>query len=500
MTGGSATTEVAQDPWPTTQNLRAQVRETHTGVVVLVGDRAYKAKKPITTDFLDFSTPDCREHACEREVSLNRRLAPDSYFGVAHLSDPEGGTPEPVVVMRRYPDDVRLTSLIKNGEPVHQHLCIIAETLARFHRAATRGPIIDAQGSIDAVQARSQQNLIELQHHSVEILPAGSVGEVARLASRFVSGRAALFAQRITDHRIIDGHGDLLADDIFCMPGGPVLLDCLEFDDHLRYVDGVDDASFLAMDLEFLGRRDLGGFLLDEYSRRANDPAPRSLTDFYVAYRAAVRAKVDCIRVSQGRRDAAADARRHVDVAMEHLRAGAVRLIVIGGGPGTGKTTLSRALAQEIGAQVISSDDVRRKLQDDGVINGWAGELNVGLYTPANVAAVYHEMLRRADQLLAGGTSVILDATWRDSHQRQRARKLADETSSTIVELTCSISLQEAADRIQRRQASCSDATPVIAAALTDRGTDSDGSHQIDTSRPVAESVEQAQQICRLAT
>ena len=98
----------------------------------------------MTTDFLDFSTPDRRERACEREVALNRRLAPDSYLGVAHFTDPGGGPAEPVIVMRRYADSTRLASLVKSGDPVHDHLAAIAETLARFHGEAARGPAIDA--------------------------------------------------------------------------------------------------------------------------------------------------------------------------------------------------------------------------------------------------------------------------------------------------------------------------------------------------------------------
>src|SRR5277367_5744536 len=88
------------------------VHETHTGMVVLVGDRAYKAKKPVCTDFLDFRTLEQREHACFREVRLNSRLSPDSYLGVAHLTDPTGRPAEPIVVMRRYRDDDRLTSIV----------------------------------------------------------------------------------------------------------------------------------------------------------------------------------------------------------------------------------------------------------------------------------------------------------------------------------------------------------------------------------------------------
>ena len=86
------------------------------------------------------------------------------------------------------------------------------------------------------------------------------------------------------------------------------------------------------MDLEFLGRNDLGGLFLDEYGRLAGDSAPLALKDFYIAYRAAVRAKVDCIRVAQGHPDARADARRHIDIALDHLRAADVRVILVGGG------------------------------------------------------------------------------------------------------------------------------------------------------------------------
>ena len=257
--------------------------------------------------------------------------------------------------------------------------------------------------------------------------------------------------------------------------------------------------AFLAMDLEFLGRKDLGDHFLDEYSRRAEDPAPRSLKDFYIAYRAVVRAKVDCVRFEQGHRDAAADARRHVDIAREHLRAGTVRLIVVGGGPGTGKTTLSRALAEQLGAHVLSTDQVRRELQQAGVITGSAGDLDAGLYSPENVTAVYDEVLRRAQLLLGSGSTVILDGTWRDARQRERARELADETSTPIVEFTCSVPLREASARIQGRTESASDATPEIAAAMAERSGGPFDGHPIDTSRPLADSVAEAQQICCLA-
>ena len=478
-------------------DLAAQVRETHTGIVVLLGDRAYKAKKPIATDFLDFTATTQREAACEREVTLNRRLAPGSYLGVAHFVGPGGEVPEPVIVMRRYDDSTRLASMIKNGHAVDGHLKDIAETLARFHRGAARSAEIDAHGTVEAVSARSEQNLVELERYS--IVSDDAVCELQRLTAQFTSGRAALFAQRIADRRIVDGHADLLADDIFCTSSELAILDCLEFDDNLRFVDGIDDAAFLAMDLEFLGGEDLANFFFDEYSRQSDDPAPQSLKHFYIAYRAAVRAKVDCVRVTQGHAEAVIDAQRHLDIALKHLRAATIKLVIVSGGPGTGKTTLSKALAEETGARVISTDDVRRRMTEAGIIVGSAGGLNTGLYSPENVASVYDEVLRQARESLTGGQSVVLDGTWRDAHQRQRARLLGDETGSPMVELTCSLPLVDASARIRSRRETTSDATPEIAEALAEQARGPLAGHPIDTSRSLADSVAEAQQICCLA-
>lgn len=477
-------------------SLPPQVHETHTGIVVLIGDRAYKAKKPVRTDFLDFSTPERRERACRHELALNSRLAPDSYLGIAHLRGPDGGPDEPVIVMRRYPDSTRLAGLVSSGDPVEDCLNRVAEVLAGFHAGAERGPAIDACGTVEAVTARWQQNFSELRRFEPTVLPPEPMREADQLATRFLSGRKALFAERIAERRMVDGHADLLADDIFCLPSGPVLLDCLDFDDELRYLDGIDDAAFLAMDLEFHRRKDLADRFLAAYRERAADPAPTALQHFYIAYRAVVRAKTDCLRFTQGRRDATEDALRHLDIATEHLRAGTVRLVLVGGGPGTGKTTVARQLAERVAAHVISTDDVRRQLHRSGSITGEPGTLHAGLYSAENVARVYDAVLQRARQRLARGESVILDGTWGDAQHRRRARELATATSSSMTELVCVAPQHTAADRIETRTASTSDATPQIAAALSGRDQWAEA-HRLDTSRPLEATVAEAEELCR---
>ena len=480
------------------------VRETHTGVVVLAGDRAYKAKKPVLTGFLDFRTPEQRERACLREVELNSRLSPDSYLGVAHLTDPTGGPSEPVVVMRRYHDDDRLASTVARGpdESVHVVLDTIAAVLARFHDNAERSQVINAQGKVGAVNRRFRENLSELNHYASTSLAGAffaSLARIQRLADDFALGRASLFQRRIEDGCIVDGHGDLLADDVFSVDGEPALLDCLEFDDKLRYVDRIDDAAFLAMDLEFLGRKDLGDYFLERYAAHSGDTAPSSLRNFYIAYRAVVRAKVDCVRLSQGKTQAAQDVAQHLATALRHLESGSVRLALLGGNPGTGKSTVARALAEKVGAQVISTDDVRRDLRESGVITGESGILNEGLYRHNNVRTVYEVALRRASVLLGNGQSVIVDGTWRNPQTRAHAHRIAAETFSALVEVRCLAAEDMAAHRITKRPLGNSDVTPEIAAALAVQQGGWDTAYPVDTSRSLEHSVQAAHDAWRRA-
>ena len=476
------------------------VHETHTGVVVLIGDRALKVKKPVLTDFLDFRTVEQRERVCRREVELNSRLSPSSYFGVAYLTDPAGGPAEPIVVMRRYRDDDRLASIVTRGpdQAVRDVLDTIAGVLARFHQHAERSRVINAQAKPGAVDGRWRENLLELNCYagrSNSGVSYETLSRIQRLAAEFTSGRASLFRRRIEEGCIIDGHADLLADDIFCTDGEPALLDCLEFDDKLRYVDRIDDAAFLAMDLEFLGRKDLGDYFLARYAEYSADTAPSSLRDFYIAYRAVVRAKVDCVRLSQGNLDAADDAARHLAIATHHLEHGSVRLALVGGNPGTGKSTIARALAERVGAQVISTDEIRRELRESDVITGKSGALDAGLYSANNVRTVYDVALGRARQLLGKGQSVIVDGTWRDPHVRAHAHHVATETLSALVELRCVATNDTAAERITTRRRGNSDVTPEIAAALASWNTGWDTAYSVDTSRSLEASVQAAQDV-----
>src|SRR5208282_3092447 len=261
----------------------AAVAETHSAVVFFAGDRAYKLKKPVALGFLDFTSPQARAAACQREAELNRRFAPGVYLGVAEIRGPDGRICDHLVVMRRMPAGRRLSALVTARAPVDGGLRQVARVLAAWHAAAPRSPQIAAQGSHDALWARWQANIGQARESCGHLLEAAGLDEIERLAGRFTAGRAPLFQERIRAGRVVDGHGDLLADDIFCLDDGVRILDCLEFDDRLRWLDGLDDACFLAMDLERLGAPGLARRFTRWYADYSGDPAPASLRHHYVA-------------------------------------------------------------------------------------------------------------------------------------------------------------------------------------------------------------------------
>ena len=478
----------------------AELAETHTAIVFLVGDRAYKLKKPVSLGFLDFSRPETRAVVCQREVELNRRFAPDVYLGVATITDWKGKPCDSLVVMRRMPADRRLATLVTRGENVERPVRQVARLMARFHGQAPASPEMASVGTRNAVQAHWEDSFEQMRPFVGPVLDPTTTASVESLARRYLAGRDALFQARIASGRIRDGHGDLLADDIFCLDDGPRILDCLEFDDRLRWGDVLSDVAFLAMDLERLGAPDLAERFLGWYREFSGETYPRSLADHYIAYRAHVRSKVACLRYAQGDHAADAEADRLLAQANRHLRQGRIVLTLVGGLPGTGKSTLATGISDALGWTVLRSDEVRKDL--GGLAHGTHvhESFRRGLYRPELTTATYQALLERARIALELGESVILDATFSDKAWQEAAGKLAQDTFSEFVELRCRLGCAEAAARLAARppdMAYGSDATPEVAAAMAVSIDPWPSAISVDTSGTPAQSLTHAlQAVC----
>ena len=276
---------------------RVDALETHMSWVFLTERHAYKIKKPVRYDFLDFSTLALRKQDCEEEVRLNRRLAADVYLGTVPLVRDAGGTVrvggegeiiEWLVKMRRLPAERMLDHMIRQGTVRETDIRNLAATLARFYQGCPRVALSGAEYRAEFAQTL-EVNLRELSVPDYD-LPLGRIEAVHAAQARFLSRQSSLFEARAQAGMIVEGHGDLRPEHI-CFEPNPVIIDCLEFNRRLRIVDPADELAYLAMECERLGAPHIGDQLFHAYETITHDrPAPL-LATFYKSFRACLRAR-----------------------------------------------------------------------------------------------------------------------------------------------------------------------------------------------------------------
>ena len=214
-----------------------------------------------------------------------------------------------------------------------------------------------------------------------------------------------------------------------------------------------------------------------------------------MAYRAHIRAKVELLRHRQGQPDAAARARRYHRLALEHAVRSRLRLVIVGGGPGTGKTTLARELGQRSGWLVLDADELRKDLA--GVAHGTHVDdaPGHGMYDPAVTDRTYRQLVANAGAALEAGESVILDASWSRADHRALAVEAAQTHGASLIELECCLPPEEAKRRVIRRreaEATPSDARPEIVDYLASRRDPWPSAVTVDTTGPAADAIARA--------
>jgi aminoglycoside phosphotransferase family enzyme/predicted kinase len=459
---------------------RVEWVQTHLSHVFLTAARVYKFRKPVDLGFVDFTARAERNADCLREVALNRRLAPDVYLGVAPLrGEPErprvgpwaeslaGADVEHCVVMRRLPADRDGASLLARGELGAAHVEALAERIAAFHRdhgLGTPAPFSAADWLARCTRPVAD-NFDSLARAPAECVPRDLLDRARGRAAAFAARHADRFERRRRDGRAVDGHGDLRLEHVWYerADAPPLVIDCVEFAERLRRIDAASEIAFAAMDLRYRESPQVE-LLLRAYARASDDFDLYSVVDYYVAYRAAVRAKVAAIAAQDAglpedqRVRAAESARRHLALADGALaERPAAPLVLVAGVVGTGKSTVAARLAERLDAAVVASDRVRKRLfgvADTARLGtGWGS----GAYAPEQVERTYAALLERARPVLGSGRPVLLDATFAKRAQRDAARRLAGELGceAFLVEVSCAP--QVALERLARRRAAGTD-------------------------------------------
>lgn len=446
-----------------------EVRRTHISVVFLVGDRAYKIKRPVRLDFLDFSTLERRRRMCEAEVQLNRRLAPGVYLGVVELAGQpprlrgDGEVVEVAVEMRRLSDDDSLAAHLQRGTADAPTVRRVAQRLADFHATAARSPAISTWATAAAVADNARENFDQTGAQIGVTVHPSVHARLATLTEEALQRLRPLLDRRAAAGVTCDTHGDLRVDHVYLLPDGPVAIDCIEFADRYRYADPVADVAFLAMDMGVRGHTALARELVEAWFAASGDADGRPLLDFYVAYRSLIRAKVAGLAAAVGDATAGPRARRHWLYALSILEAPARRpaLIGVGGLPGTGKSTVAAGLGREAGFEVVRSDQVRRELLGPDTRSSFGR----GAYTEESKDRIYTACLDRADAMLTEGRRVVIDASFWKERWRRALLDRAVALGVPGLLLTCETPHEVARQRLRQRTGDVSDADEAVHAA-----------------------------------
>lgn len=308
-----------------------QAIETHMSWVFLTEDHAWKLKKPVCYDHLDFRSAAARHFYCLEELRLNRRLAPQVYLDVLPLAREAGGAlriggqgpaVDWVVQMRRLAAGQLLDALLVRGAATEAQVRGVAQRLAAFHRAQPAAPL-DARGFRALLLRQVEEHERGLCQPGFG-LPAQRVHALCDGLRGFAREHAPWLALRVAQGRVVEGHGDLRPEHVW-LGEPPAIIDALEFSVELRLLDGLDEAGFLALECERLRAPALAAALLDAYRVAAADPAPAALLHFYQALRACGRARLAIAHLAEERYRASPQWRRralrYLALSGRHLRA-----------------------------------------------------------------------------------------------------------------------------------------------------------------------------------
>ncbi|MBF6990046.1 bifunctional aminoglycoside phosphotransferase/ATP-binding protein [Cupriavidus sp. IK-TO18] len=434
-----------------------QVIETHISRVFLAGDFAYKIRKPVRFDFVDFSTAQARRDDCETELRLNRRFAPDLYLDVVPIvpapapgSVRIGGSGIPIehaLRMRRFDQQDLLSARIAANRLEPTHIDALARSIAAFHRAQPPAAYSDGFGT----PARIDATLAECLRGIGRIVQATHLASrVAQRARSEAIRLAGAFRARLCHGHVRECHGDLHLGNIVLMNGVPTPFDCLEFDAALRWTDTISDLAFPVMDLLHHGRPALAYRLLNGYLEQSEDYGALAVLPFYLAMRALVRARVLLEHARQqhaagaSMAPAQSEAGRLLALAWQCLNRRRGSMVLMHGLSGSGKSTVAGQMSEAAAMVRVRSDAIRKGLHR-GVApaSGW--------YASSETARTYRRLLAVCRLGCRAGFPMIADATFLVRAERERFAAQALRLGVPFAIVTCEATPETLRARIAAR-------------------------------------------------
>ncbi|HLD66659.1 MAG TPA: AAA family ATPase [Pseudomonas sp.] len=426
-----------------------QVIETHISWVLLTGPFAYKIKKPVNFGFLDFTDLAARQHFCQEEIRLNQRLTQDLYLDVLPITGSaeapqlggDGPAIEFAIKMRQFPQNQLLGDLQARGELTVEHIDALARQIARFHLNAPRVSPEHPLGTPEVVMAPVRQNFEQIRPLLKDKADLLQLDALQAWAESSYERLKPLLERRKAEGFIRECHGDIHLGNAAQIDGQVVLFDCIEFNEPFRLTDITADSAFLVMDLEDRGLKPLARRFISAWLELTGDYDALELLNFYKAYRAMVRGKVNLFSLGH-EQDAVQRAvilrqyRSYADLAESYSAIPSRFLAITHGVSAVGKSHVAMRLVEALGAIRLRSDVERKRLfgeQPDGAPQA----LSSGIYNPDASTATYERLHQLADAALHAGFPVVIDATYLKQAQRDAAWQVAEATGAPFLILDC---------------------------------------------------------------
>jgi aminoglycoside phosphotransferase family enzyme/predicted kinase len=457
--------------------------DTHASSVFLTEARAYKLKRAVTYPYLDFGTREKRAAAVAAELRLNRRTAPRLYLGARPVVRAADGAPalgalqtdgpdpdrvrEPLldwlVELRRFDEDGLMDRVAADGRLDAATVDRLADAVADLHaRAEPAEAPAGAESLVHVIDQNAQQFA-----ESPDLFPPWQAGDLTARSQRALDAARGLLDRRASAGHVRRCHGDLHLGNVVLIDGQPTLFDAIEFNREIAEIDTLYDLAFLLMDLDRRGLGWAANRLLNRYYTMRADLDALLALPLLMSLRAGIRAHV-AASARAGQADASGRAAQEREAstlfaaACDYLAPAPARLVAVGGVSGSGKTTIARRVAPEIGrppgAVVVRSDVERKRLF--GVAE--TERLPEHAYRGTVNARVYRAMLDRAAEALKAGQSAIVEATFLDRSSRADARKTAEALGVPFQGVWLSAPEDTLKARVDARAADASDATSAV--------------------------------------
>lgn len=459
---------------------QVEIKETHISYILLTGEYVYKFKKSVDFGFLDFTNLKKRHFYCEEEIRLNCRLAPELYIGVIHITgshdQPEinGSGPiiEYAVKMRQFQKDSELDHLLRNGLFKTEYVNQLSETVAKFHNAIQIANVNDDYGNYDVINYTVFENIDDLAELIREDnIYSKELKELHKWTKQKISRLKASIIKRKKRGHIRECHGDLHLGNIALYQDKPVIFDCIEFSDKLRWIDTMCDIAFLVMDFESHGHPSLAYRFLNNYLEYSGDYKGLKLLQFYCVYRALVRAKIYAIGFNNEKsitkkNELTHEYQDYINLALNYSRPTAPFILITHGLSGSGKTTVTGPILEELGAIRIRSDIERKRSNRLNQSQSSSSKLMEGIYTKDKSNKVYQHLADISERIIKSGYPVIIDAAFLDKKYRILFKELASILSIPFIILDFNAPKTNLIERIEDRKKQAIDASEADVSVL----------------------------------